>query len=188
MSLLSYTGVGSVVLTVAGLVKMGMKRLGREQERAYEVNAAGRPGSERAIHGGLSVYSAHGRGGYPGAQRGGYDRADGAVLPASDLFGQQVIVVADNCSDATAALARRAGATVIEGKGGSKAAAQNLALPYVVSDVVVAIDGDNTLDPAAVAHIVTTMRAGYAGTCAAVLPKGHRHALQPVPNALPRGR
>jgi biofilm PGA synthesis N-glycosyltransferase PgaC len=83
----------------------------------------------------------------------------------------QVIVVADNCTDATAALARAAGATVIEGHGGSKAAAQNLALPHVVADLVVALDGDNTLDVTAVAHMVATMRAGHAGTCAAVLPK-----------------
>jgi biofilm PGA synthesis N-glycosyltransferase PgaC len=83
----------------------------------------------------------------------------------------QVIVVADNCTDATAALARTAGATVIEGHGGSKAAAQNLALPHVVTDLVLALDGDNTLDATAVAHMVATMRAGHAGTCAAVLPK-----------------
>jgi cellulose synthase/poly-beta-1,6-N-acetylglucosamine synthase-like glycosyltransferase len=83
----------------------------------------------------------------------------------------QVIVVADNCTDATATLARAAGATVIEGSGGSKAAAQNLALPHVVADLVVALDGDNTLDATAVAYLVATMRAGHAGTCAAVLPK-----------------
>jgi cellulose synthase/poly-beta-1,6-N-acetylglucosamine synthase-like glycosyltransferase len=83
----------------------------------------------------------------------------------------QVIVVADNCTDSTAALAGAAGATVIEGTGGSKAAAQNLALPHVVTDLVVALDGDNTLDPTALAHLVTTMRAGHAGTCTSVLPK-----------------
>jgi cellulose synthase/poly-beta-1,6-N-acetylglucosamine synthase-like glycosyltransferase len=83
----------------------------------------------------------------------------------------QVIVVADNCTDATAAVARAAGVTVIEGTGGSKAAAQNLALPYVTADVVVALDGDNTLDAAAVAHLVATISAGHVGTCAAVLPK-----------------
>jgi poly-beta-1,6-N-acetyl-D-glucosamine synthase len=83
----------------------------------------------------------------------------------------QVIVVADNCADQTAALARAAGATVVEGSGGSKAAAQNLALPHVSADLVVALDGDNTLDAAAVGHMVTTIRAGHAGTCAAVLPK-----------------
>ncbi len=83
----------------------------------------------------------------------------------------QVIVVADNCTDATATLARAAGATVIEGSGGSKAAAQNLALPHVVCDLVVALDGDNTLDATAVAHMVATMRTGHAGTCTSVLPK-----------------
>jgi cellulose synthase/poly-beta-1,6-N-acetylglucosamine synthase-like glycosyltransferase len=83
----------------------------------------------------------------------------------------QVIVVADNCTDATASLARAAGATVIEGSGGSKASAQNLALPHVLADVVVALDGDNTLDATALAHLVSTMRAGHAGTCASVLPK-----------------
>ncbi|MGH8905197.1 MAG: glycosyltransferase [Egibacteraceae bacterium] len=86
----------------------------------------------------------------------------------------QVLVVADNCTDATAALARQAGATVIEGEGGSKAAAQNLALPYVTSDLVLAIDGDNMLGATAVAHMVDTMSAGYAGTCAAALPKDTR--------------
>lgn len=84
----------------------------------------------------------------------------------------QVIVVADNCTDPTAILARAAGATVIEGSGGSKASAQNLALPHVAADLVVALDGDNTLDARAVAHLVATMRAGHAGTCASVLPKG----------------
>ncbi|MGH8574032.1 MAG: glycosyltransferase, partial [Gammaproteobacteria bacterium] len=83
----------------------------------------------------------------------------------------QVIVVADNCTDATSALAGAAGATVIEGHGGSKASAQNLALPHVVADLVVALDGDNALDNTAVAHLVATMRAGHAGTCASVLPK-----------------
>lgn len=84
---------------------------------------------------------------------------------------EQVIVVADNCTDATAVLARQAGAMVIEDKGGSKAAAQNLALPHVTSDLVLALDGDNTLAATAVAYMVETMRAGYAGTCAAFLPK-----------------
>ncbi|MGH7963449.1 MAG: glycosyltransferase [Candidatus Binatia bacterium] len=87
---------------------------------------------------------------------------------------EQIIVVADNCTDATAVLASRAGATVIEGKGGSKAKAQNLALPSVVSDLVLAIDADATLDPTAVDRIVATMRAGHAGTCPAFLPKDTR--------------
>ena len=84
---------------------------------------------------------------------------------------EQVIVVADNCTDQTARLAHQAGATVIEGNGGSKASAQNLGLPHVLSDLVLAIDGDATLSPTAVAHIVDTMHAGHAGTCPAFLPK-----------------
>lgn len=87
---------------------------------------------------------------------------------------EQIIVVADNCTDSTAERARRAGATVIEGKGGSKAAAQNLALPYVTSDVVVAIDGDATLGASAVELMVDAIRGGSAGTCPAAMPKDTR--------------
>lgn len=87
---------------------------------------------------------------------------------------QQVIVVADNCPDCTAEIACRAGATVIVGKCGSKAAAQNLALPYVTGDVVVAIDGDATLNTPAVALMVDTISAGCVGTCPAPLPKDTR--------------
>lgn len=83
----------------------------------------------------------------------------------------QIIVVADNCTDSTVRRARRAGATVIECRGGSKAIAQNFALPYVTSDVVVAIDGDATLSASAVELMVGTIRAGSAGTCPAAIPK-----------------
>lgn len=84
---------------------------------------------------------------------------------------QQVIVVADNCTDSTAERAREAGAVVIVGKGGSKASAQNLALPHVSSDVVLAIDGDATLNAPAVAYMVEKISAGCVGTCPAALPK-----------------
>ena len=84
---------------------------------------------------------------------------------------RQVIVIADNCTDFTAERARRAGATVIAGTAGSKAAAQNLALPHVTSDVVLAIDGDATLNAPAVAFMVATISAGAVGTCPAALPK-----------------
>lgn len=82
----------------------------------------------------------------------------------------QIIVVADNCADATAERAFDAGAVVLEGNGGSKAAAQNLALPKISSDVVLAIDGDATLSSTSVAAMMRTMRAGHAGTCPAALP------------------
>lgn len=57
------------------------------------------------------------------------------------------------------------------GKGGSKASAQNLALPHVTSDVVLAIDGDATLNTPAVAFMVDTISAGAVGTCPAAMPK-----------------
>ncbi|MFI6095560.1 glycosyltransferase [Lentzea sp. NPDC051213] len=87
------------------------------------------------------------------------------------LPADQVIVVADNCTDDTAALAAAAGATVIEGKAGSKAAAQNLALPLVDSEFVLALDADAVLAPDAAERMVATLRAGHVGTCAAALPK-----------------
>jgi cellulose synthase/poly-beta-1,6-N-acetylglucosamine synthase-like glycosyltransferase len=83
----------------------------------------------------------------------------------------QIIVVADNCSDRTADIARRMGAVVLEGNGGSKAAAQNMALPIITSDAVVALDADATLSTRAVEYMMTTLRRGYAGTCPAALPR-----------------
>ncbi len=167
MSGLTCTGVGLVVLTAVGLAVKTMHKV-RTGTRG-RVGCLRRPAP-----------------GYVGAWGSGPVTV-AVVVPAHNEAATieqtirscvqqtypvaQLIVVADNCSDATAALARAAGATVIEGNGGSKASAQNLALPHVVSDLVVALDGDNTLDARAVAHMVATMRAGYAGTCASVLPK-----------------
>ncbi|SDP80493.1 glycosyltransferase [Lentzea jiangxiensis] len=83
----------------------------------------------------------------------------------------QIIVVADNCSDRTADIARGLGVVVIEGKGGSKAAAQNMALPRITSDAVVALDADATLSPRAVEQMMATLRRGYAGTCPSAMPR-----------------
>ena len=170
MSGLTYTGLGLVALTAAGLVVKGLQKMHmlREGRRNRPVLSPGAGTQPLSVPRGASVTVA-------------------VVVPAHNEAATikqtlhsclhqtypatQVIVVADNCTDATAALAREAGATVIEGSGGSKAAAQNLALPHVAADVVVALDGDNTLDVSALAHLVATMRAGHAGTCASVLPK-----------------
>ncbi|WP_175482665.1 glycosyltransferase [Actinokineospora iranica] len=83
----------------------------------------------------------------------------------------QIIVVADNCSDRTADIARELGVVVIEGKGGSKASAQNMALPVITSDAVVALDADATLSTRAVEQMMDTLRRGYAGTCPSALPR-----------------
>lgn len=59
----------------------------------------------------------------------------------------EVIVVADNCTDETARIAQEAGVKVIEGVGGSKARAQNLALPHVTTSLVLPLDADTMLSP-----------------------------------------
>lgn len=79
-------------------------------------------------------------------------------------------MVVDNCTDSTVQCARAAGAIVIEGRGGSKAAARNMALPLVAGDLVVALDGDATLSVDAVSLVVGTIGAGAVGTCPAALP------------------
>jgi biofilm PGA synthesis N-glycosyltransferase PgaC len=167
MSGLTCTGVGLVVLTAAGLVVKGMQKMQARKlgRRALSPVARTQPPSPRGS-GPVTVamvVPAHN-------EAATIEQTIRSCLHQTYPVAQ-VIVVADNCTDATAALARAAGATVIEGSGGSKAAAQNLALPHVVAELVVALDGDNTLDATAVAHLVATMRAGHAGTCAAVLPK-----------------
>jgi poly-beta-1,6-N-acetyl-D-glucosamine synthase len=170
MSALTCTGVGLAVLTVTGLAvkclqKVQARKLGRRWVKPTVC--------KRTQHGDTFesnpatvavVIPAHN-------EAATIEQTVYSCLHQTYLVSQ-VIVVADNCTDTTAARARAAGATtVIEGKGGSKAAAQNLALPHVTADLVVALDGDNTLDATAVAHLVATMRVGHAGTCAAVLPK-----------------
>jgi hypothetical protein len=168
MSGLTYTGVGLAAFTVAGLAVKGMQKI-----------QAGKMGLCPVPHPVTGTQPL-------GALESGPVTV-AVVVPAHNEAATieqtirscvhqtypvaQVIVVADNCTDATSTLARAAGATVIEGSGGSKASAQNLALPHVVADVVVALDGDNILDATAIAHMVATMRAGHAGTCASVLPK-----------------
>ena len=167
MSGLTCTGVGLVVLTAVGLAVKGMQTMQARKLGRRVLNPVARTQPPSALEPDpvtvAVVVPAHN-------EAATIEQTVRSCLHQTYPIAQ-VIVVADNCTDATAALARAAGAMVIEGSGGSKAAAQNLALPHVVTDLVVALDGDNTLDANAVAHLVATMRAGHAGTCAAVLPK-----------------
>ena len=166
MSGLTCTGVGLVVLTAAGLAVKGMQKMQARKLGRRSLSPVARTQPPSALGSPVRVavvVPAHN-------EAATIEQTIRSCLHQTYPVAQ-LIVVADNCTDATAALARAAGATVIEGRGGSKAAAQNLALPHVVADLVVALDGDNILDATAVAHLVATMRAGHAGTCAAVLPK-----------------
>ncbi len=97
-----------------------------------------------------------------------------AAISAQTRPVDQVLVVADACTDDTAQLARAAGAEVMEVECARKSAAQNLGLAAVRSEVVVGVDADTLLAPDAIALMVEDLSAGYDGTCAAVLPRQER--------------
>jgi poly-beta-1,6-N-acetyl-D-glucosamine synthase len=86
-------------------------------------------------------------------------------------------VVADSCTDDTAAYAASAGATVVQTSYQDKAANQNAALYGIGSDVVVGFDGDTLPTPECVALMLADIDAGYDATCATILPKQERGFL-----------
>lgn len=85
------------------------------------------------------------------------------------------IIVIDDCStDATAEIARTAGATVMrpEKNTGSKAGAQSFALPYVRTPFTMALDADTVLAPDAVEKIVAAFtEPDVAAACGFVVPR-----------------
>jgi len=85
------------------------------------------------------------------------------------------IVVVDDCStDATAEVARTAGATVIAPpfNTGSKAGAQNFALDGVETELCMAVDADTTLAPDAVERLMEAFADDkVAAACGFVLPR-----------------
>jgi poly-beta-1,6-N-acetyl-D-glucosamine synthase len=95
-------------------------------------------------------------------------------LLAQTVPPDQIILVDDGSTDDTGDVGRRAGVTVIRPpcNTGSKAGAQNFALPWVKTELVMAIDADTTLAPDAVE---TLMRAftepGVGAACGFVLPR-----------------
>jgi cellulose synthase/poly-beta-1,6-N-acetylglucosamine synthase-like glycosyltransferase len=84
-----------------------------------------------------------------------------AALTAQLAAGDRLVVVADNCDDETAAIARQAGATVIErfnaverGKG----YALDFGMKHLATDppdVVVLVDADCRVEPGAIAQIAS---------------------------------
>jgi biofilm PGA synthesis N-glycosyltransferase PgaC len=83
---------------------------------------------------------------------------------------EEIIVVADACSDDTAQVARRAGATVIETNFKDKAAAQNAALWSIRSDCVIGFDGDTVPADDCIELMMRDIERGFDATCATVLP------------------
>lgn len=90
------------------------------------------------------------------------------ALQAQTVPADRIIVIADNCTDQTAELARAAGADVMvtEGNTHQKAGALNYALQRVLSglsdqDAVLVQDADTFLDPAFLAATTRKLSQGY---------------------------
>lgn len=98
------------------------------------------------------------------------------AVRASDYPVQEIVVVADACSDNTAELARIAGATrVVETDFKDKASAQNAVLWEMDQDVIVGFDGDTWPARDCIRLMVEDIeQKGYDATCSTILPaQGH---------------
>ena len=84
---------------------------------------------------------------------------------------EDVIVVADACTDATAERARAAGARVVEVDCKDKATAQNVVLWEIESDVVIGFDGDTRPEPGCIELMMRDLNErGFDATCSTILP------------------
>lgn len=86
----------------------------------------------------------------------------------------EIIVVDDYSTDDTGAIARALGATVVRppANTGSKAGAQNFALPLVRTPFVMAVDADTTLAPDAIEKLMAAFDGGdVAAACGFVVPR-----------------
>src|SRR3712207_3780330 len=86
----------------------------------------------------------------------------------------EIIIVDDFSTDGTGDIARSLGATVLRPprNTGSKAGAQNFALPFVRTRFCMAIDADTELAPDAVEKIMAALDdPSVAAACGFVLPR-----------------
>jgi cellulose synthase/poly-beta-1,6-N-acetylglucosamine synthase-like glycosyltransferase len=91
-------------------------------------------------------------------------------IQAQTFKPNQVIVINDNSTDETEQIAKKLGATVVRTpswSSGSKAKAQNAALPFVQSSYVAALDADTILEPNAIEEMVNAMKSNSnaVGAC-----------------------
>lgn len=98
-----------------------------------------------------------------------------ASLAAQTWRPAEVIVIDDCSTDDTGAVARAHGATVLRPpiNTGSKAGAQNFALPAVTTEYTLAVDADTTLAPDAIERLMGVMTADreLAAACGFVVPR-----------------
>ena len=92
------------------------------------------------------------------------------AVRAQTLPVDEIVVVADSCTDDTADVARSYGAVVVETQQGAKAASQDAGLPYVTGDILVCVDADTIIDVDVVERFVAELDAGADATCANMLP------------------
>src|SRR5689334_20063996 len=86
----------------------------------------------------------------------------------------EIIVIDDGSTDDTAEVARSLGVTVLRppSNTGSKAGAQSFALPYVETELVMAVDADTTLAPDAIALLLPALDdPRVVAACGTVLPR-----------------
>jgi glycosyltransferase involved in cell wall biosynthesis len=84
----------------------------------------------------------------------------------------EVIVVANRCTDSTVALARAAGALVVESDARNISAVRNAGAATATGDVVVTIDADCVMSSSAFAEIQRLLRSGrYVGGGTLVRPE-----------------
>jgi biofilm PGA synthesis N-glycosyltransferase PgaC len=83
----------------------------------------------------------------------------------------EVIVVADSCSDRTALRASEAGARVVEVDYQDKATSQNAVLWEIESDVIIGFDGDTRPEPDCIELMMQDLNErGFDATCSTILP------------------
>ena len=92
------------------------------------------------------------------------------AVMAQTLPVDEIVVVADTCTDETVAVAKSYGAVVVETEQGGKAASQDVGLPHVTGDIMVCIDADTVIDVDVVEKFVAELESGADATCANMLP------------------
>lgn len=85
-----------------------------------------------------------------------------AVIDRSRRYANEILVVAGQCSDGTADVAARSGASVIADAGRGKGRAIRQAIPLIRTPVTVFLDADGSHDPEDIPLLVQPILAGEA--------------------------